>query len=62
MLAWQATRYVEAFNRAALREDRKIWAVAILITVRYDGEPQPGQLLSEAAVELAPASGEDSKW
>jgi hypothetical protein len=60
MSASQAARYVEAFNRAALAQDRKIWAVAILITVRYDGEPRRGQLLTKAAVEFAPASGEES--
>lgn len=62
MPACQAARYVEAFNRAALAQDRKIWAVAIQLTVRYDGEPQSGQLLSEAAVEFARASGEDGEW
>ena len=60
MSARQAARYVEAFNRAALARDGRIWAVAILISVRYDGEPRPGQSLAETAVESSLlAGGED---
>jgi len=60
MSARQAARYVEAFNRAALALDGRIWAVAILISIRYDGEPRPGQSLAETAVESSLlAGGED---
>jgi hypothetical protein len=41
----QARRYVEAFNRAALGGSRKVWAVALPVRVRYEGEPQPGEPL-----------------
>lgn len=47
--AGQAARYVEAFNRAVLGARRRIWAVAIPVgVVGYEGEPCPGQPLSEA--------------
>jgi hypothetical protein len=45
MTASRAKRYVEAFNRAALDRGRKVWAVALPVTIRYDGDPQPGELL-----------------
>ncbi|MFH1924710.1 MAG: hypothetical protein ABIP48_33075 [Planctomycetota bacterium] len=48
--AREAARYVEAFNRAALAGRRKIWAVAVPVAVRYDGEPCPGQPLADAAL------------
>ncbi|MEE8450346.1 MAG: hypothetical protein V3R99_00475 [Thermoguttaceae bacterium] len=38
----QAAAYVEAFNRTALRRFAKIWAVALPVTVRYEGEPNAG--------------------
>ena len=43
----QAARYVEAFNRAALASGRPIWAVAVPVTIRWDGEPRPGQSLGQ---------------
>ena len=46
--AVEAARYVEAFNRAVLGGRRRIWAVAIpLGEVCYEGEPRPGQPLSD---------------
>jgi hypothetical protein len=47
MSARRARRYVEAFNRAAHGGPRKIWAVAVPITVRYVGDPLPGEPLAE---------------
>lgn len=43
MSAEEADTYVEAFNRAALGRSAKLWAVALPVEVRYEGEPQPGQ-------------------
>jgi len=43
MSAAQATAYVEAFNRAALARQRKIWAVALPVVVRYEGDLRPGE-------------------
>jgi hypothetical protein len=48
MTASQAKRYVEAFNRAAVGGTRKVWAVALPVRVRYDGDPRPGEVLHAA--------------
>ncbi len=45
MTRLQAARYVAAFNRAAQERGVRIWAVAVPVVVRYDGDPQPGQTL-----------------
>jgi hypothetical protein len=41
-----ARNYVEAFNRVAQAGARRLWAVALPVTIRYAGDPRPGQLLS----------------
>ena len=41
----KARHYVEAFNRAAQKGPKKIWAVALPVSIRYVGDPQPGQVL-----------------
>lgn len=41
----EASTYVEAFNRAALAGARNLWAVALPVRVRYEGEPRPGQAI-----------------
>jgi len=46
MRAEQATVYVEAFNRAALAAGRRLWAVAVPVVVRYEGEPRIGELVT----------------
>jgi len=46
MTARCASRYVEAFNRAAVGGARKVWAVALPVRPRYDGDLHPGELLS----------------
>lgn len=38
----EAALFVEGFNRSMLAEPRQIWAVAVPITIRYDGDAQPG--------------------
>lgn len=45
MSARQAARYVAAFNRAALARHRRLWAVALPVAVRFEGEPQPGDAM-----------------
>jgi hypothetical protein len=45
MSAAQAARYVEAFNRTAQARRRKLRAVALPVTVTYEGEPVPGERL-----------------
>jgi hypothetical protein len=51
----QAARYVEAFNRAVLGGRGGIWAVAIPVRVRYEGEPRPGQPLPDPGGGFSPA-------
>jgi hypothetical protein len=48
MTARRARRYVEAFNRAALAGTQKVWAVALSVTIRYEGDARPGQRLHGA--------------
>ncbi len=45
MTTSQAERYVEAFNREALGRGRRVWAVALPVRIRYEGDPRPGELL-----------------
>ncbi|MBN2476892.1 MAG: hypothetical protein JXB62_19955 [Pirellulales bacterium] len=42
----QAEQYVEAFNQAALAAGRHLWAIAVPVTIRYDGDCRPGEVLS----------------
>lgn len=41
----EAEVYVRAFNREALARSCQLWAVALRVAVRYEGDPQPGQVL-----------------
>ena len=43
MSARKAARYVQAFNRAVLGGTPKVWAIALPVVIRYDGDPVPGQ-------------------
>lgn len=38
----EAAAFVEGFNRAMLAQPRQVWAVAVPVTLRYDGDAQPG--------------------
>jgi hypothetical protein len=42
-----AARYVAAFNRAALAGHRRVWAVALPVVVRYEGDLEAGQRLAQ---------------
>jgi hypothetical protein len=53
LTARQARHYVEAFNRAASDGVRKIWAVAVPVTLRYEGDPQPGGVILQNASKCA---------
>jgi len=50
MSARQARRYVAAFNRVALGQGRRLWAIALPVAVRYEGDPQSGQVLQSLGV------------
>ena len=51
MSARQARQYVETFNRAAARGPQKICCVAVPVSLRYVGDPQPGEALAAARCE-----------
>jgi hypothetical protein len=38
----EAALFLEGFNSSMLSHGQRIWAVAIPVTVRYDGDVQPG--------------------
>lgn len=47
-----ATRYVEAFNRTVLRRGRAgVWAVAVPVTIVYQGDPRPGEEMHTQRVQ-----------
>ena len=43
MSADQAARYVQSFNTRMMAVGRRLWAVAIPVSIRYQGEPSPGK-------------------
>jgi hypothetical protein len=49
MTARRARRYVEAFNRAALDGTQRVWAVALPVTIRYEGDARSGERLGNPA-------------
>ena len=40
--AQEAALFLEGFNRSMLGSDRSVWAVAVPVHVRYEGDVQPG--------------------
>jgi hypothetical protein len=46
MSADQAAHYVQSFNGRMMAGGRRLWAVAIPVSIRYQGEPNPGQRLA----------------
>ena len=55
----EAARYVTAFNRAAEALGRRTRAVALPVTVRYQGDPQPGQPLGTVPGRLCSSDGSE---
>jgi hypothetical protein len=55
--AEEAALFLQGFNRVMLDYDQPIWAVAVPITVRYEGDAQAGLSVQgfEFADELSPA-------
>jgi hypothetical protein len=43
--ARQAARYVKAFNRTARAQRLAVWAIALPVTVRYEGDLRRGDKL-----------------
>ncbi|HTU24138.1 MAG TPA: hypothetical protein VMF30_01995 [Pirellulales bacterium] len=49
--AHQARSFLEGFNREMLqrqrrRQQQRLWAVAVPVIVRFEGDPQPGEAVS----------------
>jgi hypothetical protein len=40
--AQEAALFLEGFNSAMIGQEKPIWAVAVPITIRYEGDAQPG--------------------
>lgn len=57
MSAVEAARYVAAFNRTAVAQQRMIRAVALPVAIRYDGDPHPGDRLSAVGVGCRSSDG-----
>jgi hypothetical protein len=57
--ATEAGLFVEGFNRAVIGLDRRLWAVAVPVTVRYEGDVQPR--MNVVGFVFAEPSGEESK-
>ena len=44
--AEEARAFLEGFNRAMLGTDRHLWAVAVPVAVRYEGDVHSGQAVA----------------
>lgn len=53
----KAALFLEGFNRSVLHGDRPIWAVAVPITVRYEGDAQVGMPVEGYTFALDGSSG-----
>jgi hypothetical protein len=58
--ATEAAAFVEGFNRAMLAEPRQIWAVAVPVTLRFDGDAQPGLPICGHAFAADDSAADDS--
>lgn len=48
----EAAVYIEAFNQAMIAHPRNRWAVAVPVTIRYEGDLMPGQKVGATATWL----------
>jgi hypothetical protein len=62
MTVGRARRYVEAFNRAALRGRQKVWAVLVPVTIRYEGDVRPGERLCGPGATDAKSAFRPADW
>lgn len=44
--AEEATAYMQGFNSAILDAPQGVWAVAVPVVIRYDGDLRPGQVVA----------------
>ena len=50
--AGEAARFLEGFNGTMLTRRGRLWAVAVPVTLRYDGDLRTGQTISRASTDL----------
>jgi hypothetical protein len=50
--AEEAAQFVEGFNGSMLGGDRPLWAVAVPITIRYEGDAEPGRTVRGCKLPL----------
>ena len=48
-----AADLLEGFNRVMLEKPRRVWAVAVPVVVRYDHDLEPGETVTDRAIQLA---------
>ncbi len=64
MSAREAVRFLEGFNRTMLARLLPIWAVAVPVTIHYDGDLHIGAIVTRRAAKLLdcrqPIGGEPS--
>jgi len=51
----EADTYVETFNRRMLTRPKQLWAVAIPVTIRFEGDLREGQSVTRATLKRAVA-------
>ena len=54
MTAEQADAFVRSFNSAMLSKSQQIWAVAVKVNVRFEGDLEAGQVVTREMFQRAP--------
>lgn len=50
--AAEAARFLEGFNGTMLARPTRLWAVAVPVTIRYEGDLRAGQIVRRSSAEL----------
>ncbi|HEX4000633.1 MAG TPA: hypothetical protein VHX65_18945 [Pirellulales bacterium] len=50
--AGEAARFLEGFNGTMLTRRSRLWAIAVPVTIRYEGDLRTGQTVGRANTEL----------
>ena len=54
--AVDALAYLEGFNTGGIGRGERRWAVAVSVTVAYEGDPRPGELIFPRKIAMAPST------
>ena len=52
--AEEAAAYLEGFNTCVAEESPGLWAIAVPVVVRYDGDPLPGERIKPRRLRMPP--------